>query len=779
MSDVINNSAKIVLKKIYEVKNLVDEDVDYINYDVHLIHIVRENLPEVQKALARISFESFPNTFMMVLEIIHVNDKSLIDFFELLKNIIPIERQMFIQIWSTQNKFYKKKEFEMFKEIKLDSIEKMTEPHSRIVKEEFFFVSIQQNSLVDADFYVFSKKFSMKFLNPLALVEKFIKDNNQNMINFSMLFVNDLDDKLLKTALDQKYSNIIYNFLKHFKAENVTETQFNEIIKSNDHRNNILKLSAEEGNVGILNILLKKGCDILASYLNIEIWKEIKNLAYENNFIEFYKQIQFLEFFFVEQYKVFSKSIPSNKSCAIFFEDLHEEIHQGNFEYVQNYVKDYPMFKYCLYKNETALETAIRQKQFSIYAFLFSQGFLLHDEVTFANLTEKFTNEEKQTFDDKILNYLTPCQDTSSHEIAKKIYISRGPSKFSFELITKFLLKLKNIDRINKIMNIASQADIKIIFDFMSRRIMLMSAKENSLGYYFNRHVYVSKTSNTNQALSTFIHELTHCKDSLIYENKELPYVDGDEAMKDICSDLISTIDKIDQENPRKTDIIISRIFKCYEHEEERIVELVARIPEIICHHADNPERLRELKLLFQKAFDFMRYYVFPDLEVNIYRMIKVNNEFGLVDDYQQCYTSNNDVLDYKGDKPLLVISDAPKLLILQICYKLFDKLCNKLYLKVDNLFVDFKKLNSGLKQDLFSLVRTEPVEKVFCLISFEKDFLLLNELRENLDEKKTDLCIIIDKKHQKIIKDITNYHIINQETESLPVPDPLITVNP
>lgn len=115
-------------------------------------------------------------------------------------------------------------------------------------------------------------------------------------------------------------------------------------------------------------------------------------------------------------------------------------------------------------------------------------------------------------------------------------------------------------------------------------------------------------TKEQQRVLGTIAHELCHFVTQLTLHNDCKPYLSGDErtakAFEKIVQDVQRMYKFLEEHKENFEEEIISTVFTEYESKDFHC-EMIVRIPELFVFHANDPEKLNELRENFGEFFEF------------------------------------------------------------------------------------------------------------------------------------------------------------------------------
>lgn len=719
-------SLKIPRKKIFVLET---DDINSYNDEV-LVLQMELNDRDAARLIHRLSFDNLPSVFIIVVKC--PNDNNFDYLKGILSHKIDKKQEIILQLYANDqrisNFFHKQANSHNFLDVKLNSSLNLFTTRFKVNKKNFKaenlfeILNSLKISLIDVDF-----KNILIFLNLSLENDKFLLLKNAIAVNdviltkILLLFISQISAEFMNEAF-LKPPNMLLAILNNFSVNQVSDETVELLLKNSS----ILPAIAELGNRKMLKILIKNR-ETFYNLTNFNVWCEARRIALENEFHEFLYDIQLLE---REYYGEVVQGEPSKKRgkfCDFkYIEVFHENISNDDLIEVKKFVEKFPHFKFCFDKNRIcALDKSLIGKNFQIYSFLFSKSFLAFNQSQNNHILNLLTKKEKREIRRENLKNLTVNPHNFINILATKCNLFSS-GHLNFPKIQKMLEKLCKIEEICEVLRVASHEDVQIVFDFKTNSVIAMdpSSDEHSVGmfYFFEeKTVYVGKNSHTPQRYGTFAHEMTHFVMYLLYENGCLPYCKGDLRRKTEWLEVVQKIQTIYEINPEGTDKIIQRVFDLYEPGEEQQLELIVRVNELLAFYQDDLEKIRQLKIIFEPLFDFYRNFVLVDLKIpHAIRMLTLNNDLGLIQsiissDLQ--VKSHDDLLQHLNTyKRILLVSNIPQLTLSSVYHQINNIATNKLFTKVQNIFINLEKLSQlKWKSEFESLIATGCVKTIIA----------------------------------------------------------------
>lgn len=771
-ADVPSKSWKIDKEKVLELR---DKNVNLENGQaIKILHILDcKELADAVALLKNLELE-IPNAFVFIISLSCKNFKK-IDPLESLKELQIVISKKFtksnpfiLQINDSSSTFsyVYKLSYEKLREVSLikDSLLDIFK-EKRISSD--ILLSLLMCSLNQADFSTILSFFKVTEINH-KIYESAIDSGDELSLHILNLFDFELSESMLKNILlaviQSKNFNLFLSFFNAFEESQVKDDDIEKVLNflMNEKTQNIFVLAIETKNIKILNFLLSFH-EKFPKFFNFELFKDALNTIIDKEFFEFFPTLESAKFNFSDE-EITLKEKEIKKYDVILKEimKLHQNISNGMKENVIKFVENYPKLRLCYGDFETcALEWSITKSKLEIYCYLRSKGFYSDRGEELELKISRLSCEEKNIIRQHNSKYAVKNpEEFIGILLSKCSFDSQSP--IASNDVREMLLNFKDHQEIHSMMKTVSYAKFKTIFDFNSESVRTMdpNGDEFTLGLaYFEQGIlYVGKNANKNQRYGTFAHELSHYGLYLIYENKCLPYCKNDTVKKDRWEAVVKSVRQYYLRNPETTDNIIKWVFLCYAPGYQQLAETAVRVNDMLGHYFDNPAKIVELEIQHPELFSFYRTDILADLEItNIYRMIKLNNDFGLLQVVQgstiQVKFDNTEYLDFMNEnKNVILRSNVPQLTLSKLLNEIMSIPGNKLNLKAQNLFVDCEILKqNNLKEEFEELIEDGTVKRM--IFSAKKDYLTVAEILKHPGDK----FIVIDDSVEQNILDERN----------------------
>lgn len=734
--------------KIKENKILRIENLNLKNEEAKILHIKNFKIEEDLKIkLENFNDEKFPKIFLIVIEC----DKNEFgkDSMTFLREKFSNYESMILQIISRKkSKFYLKetKDGEFF-EIFMNK----TKRRKKYVNIKYFLQRVAKLKISFTDlniFEVFEEKSKDEILE---LFEKVIRQNDEDFIKILLLFVSDLNDKIIDAAIKGKDLKLLLILLNNFEP-----TQLETFMINLTQKNEINALK-----------LLTESSQNFTKFVNFSLWSEMRKISHENNFYEFNFELQKLETelkYFSQLYDEDEKLQMREGEEKIFpkvLKNFHDSIREGNLEKVKEFVEKFPDFKICCDENQVcALLKAIRSAKFEIFSFLRSEGFLALNEDELKDTIDDLSKFHKTAIKEGTEKFSKTNPNSFINILCNKCDIFSYLGLKQHEENRKMLLKLSENEELKFLLIFTSQTEVKIIFDFKTESVINMdpNCSEHTMGvaYYWQNLLYVGKDREKLLRYGTFTHEMSHLMFYLLFGNKCLPYCEGDTLRENLWKEIVKrekeNFGGKSQEEKALMEPIIRWVFTCYPPGYQQEAELAVRVNHILGRYIEEPQKVQELEEEHPEIFSFYRENVLPFLKVpHAYKIIKLNEDFEVLKSVNDSHlqvkinVENNlmNQLENEGNK-IILTSNVPQLTFSQIIQEILRDSSNHIELKLENLFIDLEKLKNGTNEKILSFLCEESkVKKIFVKVkSFQDESLeILNALKLSKNQKIIFIC--------------------------------------
>jgi len=405
-------------------------------------------------------------------------------------------------------------------------------------------------------------------------------------INRKSIHIHEIgDDKgqnLLHLAINQTRASVVKNLLKHeFDPDDVIDVAWATFVESKSDE------SAE-----IVLYLLNANARIPANFDYNEASKEVQE--------------------FVD-----------------FCEDLHDDIDQYNYIELKTKLnlKPHLMYFYNRY-NQSLLAHAIKTEKFHLFGD-FENGFNTGSHEDLENLYNKLERDEKKELGFK-------RQDTAVIYPESHLFVLKSKTKIGnndqflhkhWKYIDEAYRTVNNNSYCSKILKLAAKyKKLKIFFDFKHDTIYYMDPPnfDSSGKTYgiFNSNSYTKKCTiiigakyltdevKKIEVFKALAHEFCHLAVHMsFYQPNSEPYPLGESQVK-------TKYDKVMRHCKENKDHseVIENVFRSYDDSDQE-AEIIVTVPEMLIKYQNDPEKLDNLKSIFNKIFEFSIQIVEPEID--------------------------------------------------------------------------------------------------------------------------------------------------------------------
>jgi ankyrin repeat protein len=346
----------------------------------------------------------------------------------------------------------------------------------------------------------------------LKLFEESSTESSEKAPMFeSLAYVN---EESLSALLD-----LPFDVHKH-EQMNMNPRLNNHLEVIDENRKNLVEVAIEIGNIDAFRLLVKK-----KNMLCIQ--KPIADYLYKNELYEYLIELLKADSRFPSSFDI--AKIDEND---FLFEELkeiiyqrnkfHKAINSGSIGDVISLMKETSQLRIAFnLENKSALMTALDAKQFEIYSFLRSQGFLLG----FQETIEDLSNSDKRKIRDSNKKYFTKYKNSALNFLMSRTRLALKHQEEFYEIIRNMYEQLNENEEIQPILGTIENTDeLDIVFDFNKEHVADMDATKSDWTRgttYSNKGTILigagNHETNFREIIGTLAHELTHYAMQLIY----------------------------------------------------------------------------------------------------------------------------------------------------------------------------------------------------------------------------------------------------------------------
>ncbi|GAB6023007.1 hypothetical protein CHUAL_007098 [Chamberlinius hualienensis] len=577
----------------------------------------------------------------------------------------------------------------------------------------------------------------------LVLIHMAIKHNNILILKFLLLFSDNISDDKLSIDNLKQLSSVKSSILQEckFSSEQI-DVALNETLVT----------AVETGDLNLAKLLITLNC------VNVNFRKchlSVADIACKQQNYDILLQLLKGDSNFPKKNDLIKVD---NESIAEFVKSrnkLHEMIKSGNEDclaYIETLEKS---TLYLNSKNDSALLSAIDNRQFKIYAALTSKGLKFKDktELTVMNELSSAEKEQLKTTIDKLSQ---KPKDSAILYLLSKSMKSKGPmDETSRRQIKGYYKELLTIDTVDILFSVIENCDyLNIIYDFENGHVCGMnptvSGNIKGLTCYTEGRIYIGAKRDITRLLGTIVHELTHLAMQIVYENDCNPFSTTDDKQRSIIERISLDFSKKWDNNDLKMDQIWEGVFLDENNYWSR--ELIARVPQMLAIHFDGKHQLNEQA---KDLYEFYLNYVIPQCKTFVDKsyFLKVHsyisflncssNVLNTILDIDVAFVNPIDIIKIGNRKPIKLLKTKSTLLTL-------ISVCQTLQVSMPNAFVVFNfnrylKIKANIHEALQSQVCNVMVLEVTTQEISEQILLAANNWLKLLVDNPTKMIVIIE----------------------------------
>lgn len=380
-------------------------------------------------------------------------------------------------------------------------------------------------------------------------------------------------------------------------------------------------MAAEAGNSDVVEILLQLGLETETSNPSINA----QTLAWDGR----HSDVLLL---FAKANMPYPKDVDQKELSDNFkkfyhkTEMMHEAIISGNKERVEEILQNNDQkLKYFLnLQNESAAKVSLNEKDFEIYEILQIYDTLLAPEERTQEVFKNFTKQEQKKIRDIHTKHSKDLPNKHINVLMAHSLIGHHVSNHQEKLnhVQKAYEFLSNIPCLNTILKVvATSKKLRIIYDFESDSVYFSdpTTSEYTEGiFYMSGRIYIGAKllldeNEKYKVIAVIIHELCHYAITLVFENFAKPF--SAKATPEVIKEYERLFGECKRN--RKKDPLIEIVYETYP-KNIRYAELIVRAPHFMALHYNNPVKLKELRELYPRLFNFFENFVIPELEKSI-----------------------------------------------------------------------------------------------------------------------------------------------------------------
>lgn len=364
----------------------------------------------------------------------------------------------------------------------------------------------------------------------------------------------------------------------------------------------------------------------------------------------------------------------------------------------------------------SATAAAIKAENFDIYDYLISEGVRcgLHEHISEISKGLYTTRMKLREIHKK---YFKPLKRSHLEVLLSKCRIGYSADEI---MSLKYLKKiadafsdLNDLEIIEPILKVISQADILIVFDFDRNSVDHLDPTKNKLTlgatYFLNGLIYIGakkllEDDERSEVLATMAHELCHYALNMLYNNFCAPYLSDDENTRLKFDSIVDSC---------KNNVDKAHLMKeVFEYSLDKIhSELIVCVPQLTVCYKDNEISLLRCRRIFSKLFNFFEEKTLVDLEREYPRMEamrkvrELNGEFGILSELKrlslQLKEKNLSFDPNKCDEITVISSNCPQVTMVSI----YRELCTVEQFESFFLFLNWSQFQNSFESILDAYV--------------------------------------------------------------------------
>ncbi|KAL7015425.1 hypothetical protein ACKWTF_016450 [Chironomus riparius] len=378
----------------------------------------------------------------------------------------------------------------------------------------------------------------------------------------------------------------------------------------------LLLLAAESGDISLTKIFLKLGVKSDSTNTNAQ------TLAYEGGHFDILLLLLEGNLTYPSTFDI--EKCPENiKRFHEVNENLHQAIKDKTTKVEEILSENQNLRHFYSLSNESALKVALDHKSVDIFKALVKNKVSFGPHENSDDIYEEYNHEERKHLREIQYKYKKAVPDKHIRVLINNSYLSYNTEndKDKFEVINKAYMILNENPFIKIIlMVIAASKKFSIIFDFKNNSLIHADPTVDSYSqsvYYVSGRIYIAakqllEPATEREILGAIAHEFCHFALYLVYNNDANPYFEDDQQARETFTE----ISKICYEN-RKEEEVVSHVYDCFS-EDRQHAELTVRIPFFYAFYQLQPEKLKELKKIFNRLFDYFEMTVVPKMKESL-----------------------------------------------------------------------------------------------------------------------------------------------------------------
>ncbi|XP_070491682.1 uncharacterized protein [Chironomus tepperi] len=391
------------------------------------------------------------------------------------------------------------------------------------------------------------------------------------------------------------------------------QIELNYLADSRDY--NLLFIASEQGYASVVNSLLDFG--ISSEIPGIDV--NPQSLAWNNRHFDVLLVLLHANM----TYPASFNTVECSEELKEFVEvanDLHKYIIEQDEEKIKKIIQQYPNLRYFYNtNNESAPKIALMHNLIDIYVILITNKIFFGTHEDTEEIMNRLTYDDRRKIREIHFKELQDLPEKHINILVAHAFVGHDSHdvKTKLDLVINAFRVLNKIPGIREILIVTSASKkFNIIFDFNRDSVQLMDptvSSDTSGLFYLSGRIYIgakqlldSKTEAI--TFGTLAHELSHYAMYLTYHNDAKPYKEKDIETKNEVEEISALCEK-----QKEVDDVILMVYNMYSKEQEH-AELIVRIPHLLALYHDNPEKIKSLRIIFDKLFKFYENKIVPEM---------------------------------------------------------------------------------------------------------------------------------------------------------------------
>ncbi|XP_070491683.1 uncharacterized protein [Chironomus tepperi] len=391
------------------------------------------------------------------------------------------------------------------------------------------------------------------------------------------------------------------------------QIELNYLADSRDY--NLLFIASEQGYANVVNSLLDFG--ISSEIPGVDV--NPQSLAWNNRHFDVLLVLLHANM----TYPASFNTIECSEELKEFVEvanDLHKYIIEQDEEEIKKIIQQYPNLRYFYNtNNESAPKIALMHNLIDIYVILITNKIFFGTHEDTEEIMNQLTYDDRRKIREIHFKELQDLPEKHINILVAHSFVGHDSHdvKTKLDLVINAFRVLNKIPGIREILIVTSASKkFNIIFDFNRDSVQLMDptvSSDTSGLFYLSGRIYIGAKQlldSKTEALTfaTLAHELSHYAMYLTYHNDAKPYKEKNIETKNEVEEILALC-----KNQKEKEDVILMVYNMYSKEEQH-AELIVRIPHLLALYHDNPEKIKSLRIIFDKLFKFYENKIVPEM---------------------------------------------------------------------------------------------------------------------------------------------------------------------